>query len=60
MSRLVLFMHTIVARRTILDRHPWVARSLYKAFAEVKARCVADLLEGASDGDDFHGLILPN
>ncbi|MBB5790080.1 ABC transporter substrate-binding protein [Jiangella mangrovi] len=27
-------MHTVVVRRELLDRHPWVARSLTKAFEE--------------------------
>ncbi len=41
-------MHTVVVRRAILDRHPWLARSLFKAFAAAKARALADLLEGAA------------
>jgi 4,5-dihydroxyphthalate decarboxylase len=28
--------HTVVVRRSILERHPWVARSLYDAFQAVK------------------------
>jgi 4,5-dihydroxyphthalate decarboxylase len=29
-------MHTIVIRRDVYDRHPWVARSLFKAFARAQ------------------------
>jgi 4,5-dihydroxyphthalate decarboxylase len=37
-------MHTVVIRKTILDRHPWVAMSLYKAFEEAKRRSVARIM----------------
>lgn len=30
--------HTVVVRRRILEAHPWVARSLFDAFTEAKAR----------------------
>lgn len=30
--------HTVVVRRSVLEAHPWVARSLYDAFLEVKQR----------------------
>jgi 4,5-dihydroxyphthalate decarboxylase len=38
-------MHTVVVRRELLDREPWVARSLYDAFHEAKARAMALLHE---------------
>jgi 4,5-dihydroxyphthalate decarboxylase len=38
-------MHTVVIRRELLDREPWVARSLYDAFCEAKARATAQLSE---------------
>jgi 4,5-dihydroxyphthalate decarboxylase len=38
-------MHTVVIRRELLDREPWVARSLYDAFCEAKARATARLSE---------------
>jgi len=47
-TKIFPIMHTVVVRRTILDRHPWVARSLFKAFADAKARCLADLVESAA------------
>jgi 4,5-dihydroxyphthalate decarboxylase len=38
-------MHTVVVRRDLLDREPWVARSLYDAFRESKARAMDGLSE---------------
>ena len=32
-------MHTVAIRREVYDRHPWVATSLFKAFARAKAIC---------------------
>ncbi|HYE81415.1 MAG TPA: PhnD/SsuA/transferrin family substrate-binding protein [Clostridia bacterium] len=32
-------MHNIVIRKAVLDRYPWVAQSLYKAFCEAKDIC---------------------
>ena len=36
-------MHTLVIRRDILERYPWVAMSLYKAFSEAKDICQREL-----------------
>jgi 4,5-dihydroxyphthalate decarboxylase len=38
-------MHTVVIRRDLLEREPWVARSLYDAFRESKRRAMAELAE---------------
>ena len=31
-------MHLIVIKRSVYEKHPWVARSLYRAFAEAKTK----------------------
>ncbi len=36
-------MHTIVIKRTTLDRYPWIAMNLFKAFDEAKANAQRDL-----------------
>ncbi len=36
-------MHTVVIRRELLEREPWVARSLYDAFRESKRRATSEL-----------------
>jgi 4,5-dihydroxyphthalate decarboxylase len=38
-------MHAVVIRRELLEREPWVARSLYDAFCEAKREAMAKLLE---------------
>jgi 4,5-dihydroxyphthalate decarboxylase len=38
-------MHCVVVRRELYERHPWIALSLYKAFARAKAVAVAELEE---------------
>jgi 4,5-dihydroxyphthalate decarboxylase len=40
-------MHLIAMKRSVLDRHPWVARNLYNAFLESKRRSVERLLDPA-------------
>lgn len=34
-------MHTVVVKRAVLERHPWVAMNLFKAFEEAKSRSIA-------------------
>jgi 4,5-dihydroxyphthalate decarboxylase len=41
-------MHTVVIRRDVYERNPWVAASLYKAFTAAKDRVYADLYELAA------------
>jgi 4,5-dihydroxyphthalate decarboxylase len=36
-------MHTVVLRRETLDRHPWVAASLFSSFSEAKDRAITAL-----------------
>jgi len=37
-TRIFPIMHTVVIRRDVYAAHPWVAQSLYKAFAAAKAK----------------------
>lgn len=36
-------MHVIAIKAEVLQRHPWLAMNLYKAFEEAKGRCIARL-----------------
>jgi 4,5-dihydroxyphthalate decarboxylase len=36
-------MHLVGIRKTLADRYPWLATSVYKAFCEAKARAMIDL-----------------
>jgi 4,5-dihydroxyphthalate decarboxylase len=38
-------MHTVVIRRELLDRHPWVAMNLFKAFEQAKENSVRRALD---------------
>jgi 4,5-dihydroxyphthalate decarboxylase len=42
-TRIFPIMHTVVLRRELLDKHPWLARSLYDALCEAKQRTLAGL-----------------
>ncbi|MBI2359059.1 MAG: ABC transporter substrate-binding protein [Deltaproteobacteria bacterium] len=39
-TKIFPIMHVLVIRRDVYERHPWVARSLYKAFCEAKDRAI--------------------
>ena len=41
-------MHTVVIRRELYRRYPWIAGSLYKAFAAAQKKTYADLEETAA------------
>ena len=41
-------MHTVVIRREVYDRDPWVAQSLYKAFCAAQRETYADLSQTAA------------
>src|SRR5262245_4940082 len=40
-TRIFPTMHTIVIRRDVYEKSPWIAQSLYKAFTEAKSRAYA-------------------
>lgn len=42
-TKIFPIMHVVVVRRSVLERHPWVAQSLYKAFEQARTTAVADL-----------------
>jgi 4,5-dihydroxyphthalate decarboxylase len=39
-TKIFPIMHVLVIRREVYDRHPWIARSLYKAFCQAKDRAI--------------------
>lgn len=39
-TKIFPIMHVLVIRKDIYEQHPWVARSLYKAFCEAKERAI--------------------
>jgi 4,5-dihydroxyphthalate decarboxylase len=41
-------MHVIGIRRRLVEAHPWLGSSLYKAFEEAKARCLPELTQMAA------------
>src|SRR6516162_5556676 len=44
-TRILPIMHTVVVREDVHDRHPWVAKSIYKAFSEAKSLAVDGLYD---------------
>ena len=52
-TKIYPIMHTVVIRREIYDRDPWVALSLYKAFARAKEYSFALLQETGSPKASF-------
>ena len=52
-TKIYPIMHIIVIRREILDRDPWVALNLYKAFCAAKERSYELLLETGSPKASF-------
>jgi 4,5-dihydroxyphthalate decarboxylase len=46
-TRVWPIMHIIAMKRSIVERHPWVARNLYNAFLESKRHALARILDPA-------------
>jgi 4,5-dihydroxyphthalate decarboxylase len=42
-TRLFPIMHVVAVRRSLADRHPWLARNVFHAFAEAKRLAIRDL-----------------
>ncbi len=42
-TRIFPIMHTVAIRRSLYEQHPWVAMSLYKAFAQAQREAYDDL-----------------
>ena len=47
-TRIFPIMHLVAIRRELYQQHPWIARSLYDAFIESKARALARMHYGGS------------
>jgi 4,5-dihydroxyphthalate decarboxylase len=52
-TKIYPIMHTVVIRRDIYQRDPWVAMSLYKALCEAKEQCYRLLMEAGAPKASF-------
>jgi 4,5-dihydroxyphthalate decarboxylase len=47
-TRIFPIMHTVVIRRDVYEKHPWVAQSLYKAFVKAQRETYESLYEAGA------------
>jgi 4,5-dihydroxyphthalate decarboxylase len=47
-TKIFPIMHTVVIRRDVYDKHPWVAQSLYKAFVLAQREAYQELYQTAA------------
>lgn len=52
-TKIYPIMHTVVIKRDIYDRDPWVALSLYQAFCQAKERAMRELMDTGSPKASF-------
>ncbi|HLQ35281.1 MAG TPA: ABC transporter substrate-binding protein [Chloroflexota bacterium] len=47
-TRVFPIMHVLAIKESILERNPWVAMSLYKAFREAKDNCLEEMADSSA------------